>query len=204
VVEVPTAPLVEELLLDGSHSDQLEEVEELLWELAVEGSHADQDVVLVEELLEELVVEGSHADQVELVLELVLVLELEELEEVDVLVYGSSAQDEVVVAVAAAARPETRIAEARILNYFALQKMIQWLVGSGRGRIKDCANWTANVVEMNSKEWTTEVKRNGTRDETWVLEKMFWEARAIAWPLVFEWEINRWSICHRAMTSRNE
>jgi hypothetical protein len=30
VVEVPTAPLVEELLLDGSHSDQLEEVEELL------------------------------------------------------------------------------------------------------------------------------------------------------------------------------
>jgi hypothetical protein len=60
---------------------------------------------------------------VELVLELVLVLE--ELEEVDVLVYGSSAQDEVVVAVAAAARPETRIAEARILNYFALQKMIQ-------------------------------------------------------------------------------
>jgi hypothetical protein len=80
-------------------------------------------VVLVEELLEELVVEGSHADQVELVL--VLVLVLEELEEVDVLVYGSSAQDEVVVAVAAAARPETRIAEARILNYFALQKMIQ-------------------------------------------------------------------------------
>lgn len=27
VVEVPTAPLVEELLLDGSHSDQMEEVE---------------------------------------------------------------------------------------------------------------------------------------------------------------------------------
>ena len=57
-------------------------------------------------------------------MELVLELVLEELEEVDV-VYGSSAQDEVVVAVAAAARPETRIAEARILNYFALQKMIQ-------------------------------------------------------------------------------
>ena len=53
--------------------------------------------------------------ELELELELVLELVLEELEEVDV-VY---AQDEVVVAVAAAARPETRIAEARILNYFA-------------------------------------------------------------------------------------
>ena len=46
------------------------------------------------------------------------------------------------------------------------------------------------MIELDSKEWTTEVKRKGTRDEACVLKRKVEGARAAARPLVSDWEIN--------------
>lgn len=93
----------------------------------------------------------------------------EELLDVEVLtaLYGSVPQD-VVVAVATAARPEMTIVGARILKYqLSLQRLVCVRIGKrGSERIRGSANCTtANVVELDSNEWTTEVKCKGTEDE---------------------------------------